>query len=544
MYEKLFGFLFKFSPINYEEGSIVFNSGGAAYLSIGLLLLLIAAVVWIYYTAAVYASGRSRMLSAGLRILALLLLCLPLFEPMLMYPDVAPNENFLAVLVDNSDSMSIPDGSIGRTRSDDAVSVLLDHERGILPELEDNFNIRYYTFTSEASRVDSIGGLVPNGRETNLTVALQRVISDFRGLPLTGIVLMTDGGDNSEDDVRSTAEELRGMEIPLHIVGLGNESMGEEVEILSVTTNSVLSEGMGAEIEVRAKSWLDGPRPFALSMYKDDRLVMSRQMTLRGNGIVDTAPFYYWPEEHDVAQYTLKLASAPDEVNIENNTTDLLIDSLADSVRILYLEGFLRTDFKFIKRALEDDQVLEFASTTRTGTGKYYRQGIYEVDELTGGFPDTDEELYGYKAIILGDIEANYFSMNQLDMLERFVSRRGGGFLMLGGRHSFAEGEFWNTPVADLLPVMLDPRRRLVLPPVFSQPGLQEEEQGFKFVPTREGLENPILKLTDDMSANRLLWDEVPRLGQHQLSWCGEARRDSTCGKTRGRFRRFRAACW
>ncbi|MFC1490339.1 VWA domain-containing protein [Candidatus Latescibacterota bacterium] len=510
MLEKLFEFLFKYRIINYEEGSIVFQSEGNAYLFIGLLLLLIGIVAAIYYTAVIYTNRKSRLISSGLRILAILLLCLPFFEPSLMFPDIVPNENFLAVLVDNSESMSIPDGTFGETRADDASAILVGENNGILPELEQNFNVRYYTFSNEASRVDSVANLIPNGRETNLDTALRRVMNDFTGLPLSGIVLLTDGGDNSSDNVRNTAEELRGLGIPLHIVGLGNEELSQEREILSVATNLVQSEGMGAEIELKVKSWVDEKEPVTVSMYKEDRLVMSRNINLRGNGNVDYESFYYWPKEHEVAQYTLQIAPASNEVNVENNVVDLLIDSSTDSVKVLYLEGYLRTDFKFIKRALESDQVLEFASVSRTGTGKYYRQGISSSEELKGGFPTSEEELFGYKAIILGDIEANYFSMTQLEMIERFVSSRGGGFLMMGGRNSFAEGEYWNTPIADLLPVKLDPSRKTVLPPDFSNQRLPREEQGFQFVPTRAGLENPILKLSEDIQTNRLLWSEVP----------------------------------
>lgn len=517
MFDTVFEFLFKYDIVRYQEGSVVLQPGDGAYLFGGLLLLAAAAVGYLLWTATVYTSARSRIISAGLRLLALVLLCVLLLEPVLMYPDVVPNENFLAVLIDNSDSMGIPDGEFGESRTDDVEALLVGQNRGIMPELERTFNVRYYTFSGEAARIDSVTGLIPNGRETDLHVALTRVVSDFQGLPLSGIVMLTDGGDNTASDARSIAEELRGRQIPLHIVGLGRESRGQEREILSVATNRELTEGMGAEIEVRVKSWINERRPVTVTMYNGDRLVMSRQMDLRGNGAVDTDTFYYWPEERGVSQYTVQIAQAPDEVNTANNTADILIDSTADSVRVLYVEGYLRPDFKYIKRALEDDPVLEFASATRTGTGKYYRQGIYSVDELTGGFPDNEEELYGYKAIILGDIEANYFSLNQMEMIERFVARRGGGFLMLGGRHSFAEGEYTNTPVADLLPVEIDPRRRAVLPADFQIPGLDPQEQGFKFVPTRAGLESPILKFTEDVQTNRLRWDDVPRLSTINL---------------------------
>ena len=512
MFEQLFEFLLRFKRINYEEGNFVFQAGNAAYLFMGFFLILIVCFIIIYYLTNIYTTNRSRAFSISLRILAILLLCIPLFEPMLMFPDTIPNENFLAVVIDNSASMSIPDGYFGKTRYDDINTILYNQKNGILSELEKIFNIRYYIFSNEASRVDSIAYQVPHGRETNFTASLQRVLSDFKGLPLSGILLFSDGGDNSKDDPRSIAEELRSFDIPLHIVGLGSESLDQEREILDVTTNKELLEGTGEEIEVKVKSWIDERKPVTFNMYKGEKLVFTKDMNLKGNSTIDVFSFFYGPDENDVAEYSLEIAAAPNEVNVENNTLNMLIDSRQDTLRILYLEGYVRSDFKFIKRALEDDQIIGFASTTRTGTGKYYRQGIYTVNELKGGFPVSEEDLYRFKAVILGDIEANYFSINQLEMVEKFVTKRGGGFLMLGGLSSFTEGDFRNTPIADLLPVELDPKRRMTIQPDFNNPGIPGEEQGFKFVPTRAGLENPILKLAEDVSTNSIIWDEMPTL--------------------------------
>src|SRR6185503_8304783 len=92
----------------------------------------------------------------------------------------------------------------------------------------------------------------------------------------------------------------------------------------------------------------------------------------------------------------------------------------------------------------------------RTAEDKYLRLNVENADELVGGFPKTREELFSYRAIILGSVEAASFTPEQLRMLADFVSKRGGGLLMLGGRRSFAEGGWAGTPVAEVLPVEFD----------------------------------------------------------------------------------------
>lgn len=85
------------------------------------------------------------------------------------------------------------------------------------------------------------------------------------------------------------------------------------------------------------------------------------------------------------------------------------------------------------------------------------RIGTKDAKELSAGFPKTAEDLLGeYRAIILDDIEAGFFTQEQMNLMERFVSERGGALLMLGGQESFQLGGYDHTPVGRMLPVYLD----------------------------------------------------------------------------------------
>lgn len=507
-----FEWLFKFTRLQFAEGEIGFQAGQALFVVGVLLVFLVVGFGVVYFITNIYTSDRSKAISLGLRIPALLLLCLPLLEPVLITPDVVPDENFVAVLVDGSASMTIPDGTFGETRRDDALHLLLDEEAGIIPGLEEHFKLRYYTFSNEAERVDSVQYALADGRETNLTTALDRVMSDFRGVPLSGIVVLTDGGDNSTEIPLNKAEELRNQDIPLHIIGLGNESFTQDREILEVTVSKGVEETTGAEIDVKVRSWVEEPGPVTFNLYRGDELVFTEKQALKGNGKIDQFSLFYEPEETGADEYRLEVEGARGELNTANNVLNMLIDPRKDTLRVLYFEGQLRSELKFIKRALEDDQVVDFTSVSRTGTGKLYRQGIKSVNELRGGFPTSEEELYAFKAVVFGDFEAAAFTPEQIAMVEQFVRVRGGGFLMLGGLNTFANGNYWDTPVADVLPVELDPRRRTVIPPQFADPNKPAEDQGFRFIPTPAGYESPILKLSPDGRVNRRRWDSMPGL--------------------------------
>lgn len=502
--------IFKFSRVQFAEGALGFLPGPAVvYLALALLLL--AAGLFVVYTRS-RAPARVRNMSLGLRLGALLLVFLPLFEPALITPDNTPDENFVAVLVDASASMSLSDIGEGVTRMEEARRLLHDAELGILAQIRRDFKVRTYAFGKRATRTDSLP-VAPSETGTNLTAALDRVLADFAGMPLTGIVLLTDGDDNSADVPLVKADEIRDLGIGLHVVGLGSARHEPEREILDIAATKGVGENTGAEIDLKVRSSAEETAPVTFTVLEDGEPVFSEDRALSGGGAVDHLTFFFEPPGREARAYQVAMEAAPGELNAENNTADIIIDARRDTLRVLYFEGHPRQDFKFIKRALESDQVIQFTSIMRTGTGKLFRQGIRSPEELAGGFPVRPEDLFRFKAIILGDVEAAMFSIDQLSLIEKFVRVRGGGFLMTGGRQSFAEGDYGLTPVADVLPVSLDPARRQVLPVRFSDPlDPEPESQGYAFVPTAAGLDSPVLKFSPDAAVNRHLWSEMPTL--------------------------------
>ena len=508
--------LFKFNSLNFSEGEIGFQAGQYLWVILVVGALLLVGLVALYILTNRFTSNKTRTVSLALRTLALLLLLFPLLEPVLIMPDVVPDENFVAVLIDSSESMNIEDQE-GESRYQAALSVLTDEQQGVVAGLREHFQVRYYAFDEFPRRIDSLHYIGAEGQGTNLANALDRVIDDFSGIPLSGVVLLTDGGDTSDDVPLNQAEALRSMNVPLHIVGVGSETFRGEREILEASATRSVEETTGAEIEVKVRSWDEEFTPVTFGLYRGEERVFSETRSLKGEGKIDQFTFFFEPELPEADDYVLKIEQADGEVNIANNQANILIDTRKDSLRVLLLEGSLRNEFKFLRRVMEDDQVIDIASVARTGPAQYYRQVSRDPEHLAGGFPVSLEALYQYKAVILGDIEASAFSLEQLDMLESFVRVRGGGLIMLGGRRTFAEGDYFNTAVADIIPLVIDPGRRMIIPPIFRKEGEEPKDQGYLFQPTAVGYESPILKLSPDDRLNRELWRYNAWADKHKL---------------------------
>jgi uncharacterized membrane protein len=184
----------------------------------------------------------------------------------------------------------------------------------------------------------------------------------------------------------------------------------------------------------------------------------------------------------------------------QNNARDALIEVNDRREKILYFEGEPRFEMKFIRRAVEEDKNLQVTILLRTAENKFWRGDVSSPDELIGGFPQTREELFAYRSIILGSVEAASFTPEQLRMLADFVSKRGGGLLMLGGRRSFAEGGWGGTPVAEVLPVVIGAGESKYL------------ATDIAVQPTRAGGTFAVTQIAETESASAKKWDEMPVL--------------------------------
>ena len=187
------------------------------------------------------------------------------------------------------------------------------------------------------------------------------------------------------------------------------------------------------------------------------------------------------------------------ESNTINNTQYRTIQVPEDRRRILYVEGEPRWEYKFIRRALEEDSPIRLASLLRTTPNKFYRQGIESQEELENGFPETREDLFVYDALIIGSFAAAELTEEQQGWIQEFVSERGGSLLMLGGRRGLADGGWGNSVVAEVLPAQLPDinAASFVRVPV-------------KVSLTSEGEESLLTSLDSDAEENLQLWAEMP----------------------------------
>ncbi|HTB19823.1 MAG TPA: glutamine amidotransferase, partial [Bryobacteraceae bacterium] len=236
------------------------------------------------------------------------------------------------------------------------------------------------------------------------------------------------------------------------------------------------------------------------------KVLTSRDIVLQGDGAAQTESVLFNAGDAGVKNLQFSIDALPEEENKNNNslTRVLYVDNAKP--RVLYMEGEPRWDYKFIRRAVEDDKNIDLYTVVRTTQNKLYTQVPTDAPsgELKDGFPTKVDDLFAYQGIILGTIEANYFTPAQQDLIQQFVDRRGGGLLFLGGRTSLADGGYEKPPFSDLLPVRLPDHKNTF----HREPASAEL--------TQAGRESLITRIEDNPDANVERWKKLPYLMDFQ----------------------------
>jgi uncharacterized membrane protein len=501
VFDSVFRFLFKYPAVVFEQGELMFAVSRSTALGLAIVGAVAVAALLTYRGITNLGSRLDRLALVGFRlgVVALLLLCL--FRPTLLLRAAVPQQNFLGILLDDSRSMTIADRD--ELPRSDFVQSQFGEEGPLLKALSEKFVLRFFRFSSASDRMAATGNLKYEGTATRLGPALERARDELAGLPLAGLVMVSDGGDTSDAVLDEPLATLKARSIPVFTVGVGEEQFERDIQISRVETPRTILKGTSIAVDVViSHTGFSGSR-VSLQVEDEGRLVSSQEVTLPRDGEAATVRVNFTGSEAGPRLFRFSVPSQPDEQVTQNNSRDSLILVMDGPDRVLYMEGEPRFETKFIRRAVEDDENVKVVILQRTAEDKYLRLDVDNPDELASGFPKTREELFAYRGIILGSVEAAAFSPDQLRMLADFVSERGGGLMMLGGRRSYAEGGWAGTPVAEVLPVNFDAPAGGTANTFFTELSVRA---------TRAGASYPVVQLGDDEQASAARWSDLPNL--------------------------------
>lgn len=533
---------------------ILFARGNWAPIAV-LIWLAFTVASWLSYGSA--ASSKVRLLGTVIRSIGLAILCICLLEPIRSIIAPKSQANSVAVLLDNSRSMRALYEDLGseaiasetspeksaRDRLLASFSNTISDQASWIQDLGAQYKVRKFLFGGQLRSVDDLGEWTGSEYESNIQGAIQSLKARYPAQAPSAIVLITDGRSTNSSLPPSSNDTAQTGDIPVFPVWIppqGDAKRDLWIEDVGVQT----SDFETAPVTITATLGHRGFPSEKVEIRLEDsnhKTLQTQTVDISTSGKKPSVRFQFRPSQSGSQGYKIVCRSTREypglEMTLENNHRFVAVDRAIGPYRILYLSGRPNWEYKFLQRALSEDTEISLTALVRIakkqpkfsfrgkGDGDtnplfsgfediseeekekynepvFARLGVVGKDELAKGFPKDAEELFDYSMVIIDDLETEFFTVDQMQLLRQFVSQRGGTLLMLSGQESMRGRGFRDSVLGQLLPVYGDPSE-----PDLLIPGIEQKaEDTIRFQLTREGWLLPFLRLHDNES------DEARRL--------------------------------
>lgn len=490
-------FFFKYPRSVFNDSEFIFASGWPLWILAVLLFAFFVTLLVIMARRPGNMKGYQLGTIGFIQLLMLAVVLIVVWQPALVSERLLSGENAVAIMLDTSGSMTFNEG--GATRMDQAQALLTPDS---LAGIADIYNILPYGFADSANTMDAFSILPDPGTATNLGQSVLQTLRQASGASLGAVILVSDGADNSGAISQSELSEIASFGVPIHSVGIGRESIPEDLELSEILLPEKALPGttLSARVAIRH----DQGGSARVKVYDGDTFLTTQDIVL-GNDQNMTLAFVDI-EVPEPGQLDLRFTLDPinNESNLANNTRSRVVDVEESRYKVLYVEGEPRWEYKFLQRALNDDPSIQLSTLLKVTPNKYYRQGIESPEQLENGFPEERAELFNYDALIIGSLNAAELTSEQHTMIRDFVSDRGGSLMMLAGLNGLGLGGWGETVVNEILPSRLNADNAAFV------------REKAPVTLTDSGRLAPMLQFSDSESENERLWSELPEIADHQ----------------------------
>ncbi len=441
---------------------------------------------------------RRRITLTLLRFIPLAVIALLLARPVRVRTFDEDGQRQIVLLMDRSASMALED-TVGANRYQDAIKFARET---FLPAVQAaGYKIRPLLFDGSAQPANAtdLVNAKPTGEATDLPGAISTGLSTTTLSPLA-IVALTDGASNQPGSTRSAVSALLAAKAPFIGVGFGSERGVQTLNLLQVDAPSITPPKSRFRVSARLEATLTKPLPgFDLVLLRDGKFQDRRH-------VESLAASRFWSDsfeltENDEGVHTYQVQLEPPDMPglaVINNLAKATVRvTKEEEFRVLYMQGALTWDYKFIGKALRNDPSVKVTGLSRTSAHSVFRQNVEAPGELVDGFPDDVKELAPFRAVILANLNPSQLTTPQQEAIAKFCGEFGGGVLMIGGRGTF-DASWQGSRLEQLMPVRFDEDK-----------GVQGLDQPFHIRLTAEALSDPVFEIAK-AGQTREAWEKLP----------------------------------
>jgi uncharacterized membrane protein len=476
---------------------------GGAFVFLGVLIVL---SLWFFWSSlSRVRSPWKKVFLYALRVFVLLLVAMVILQPQLEFKKIQPLKNTIAVLLDDSKSMTIKTFPSENSRGD-LVRKVMEGNREYFETLKQNYEVDFF-FASDSVDPVSFSNVVTGYQEQAVNTDLHQVFLDmtenYEGKSLQGAILFSDGADLTQDPSGISpefTETLTRLNGPVHIFQAGsNEGFKDlAIEKVDATDFGFIHQPLSVAVTVSARAI--GKKNIPLVLKDGDKILVSKIVSLKEEDSQYTAELQFTPASLGKRIYTLSVPVFAGEAVEVNNRWSFEVKVIRDRVRVLHLNGRPSWDSRFLRETLANNPKVDLLSffILRTLTDDV---GASTSELSLIPFPSNllfSDYLKSFDLVIFHNFKFSPFiDKRNLLNIKEYVEQ-GGAFLMIGGDLSFEGGGYDRTPVEEILPMRI-------------RAGSKKYLLGELSMKVQSKLaHHPVLRLENDQKLNAKAWKSLP----------------------------------
>jgi hypothetical protein len=518
--------------VHITDASLALRGTSALGWIIFLLLFLGAFIFLTYRQSPAHLSPARKATLSVLRVLFIGLILALLLRPVLSFTVEGNVRRVLVLLMDSSASMQIKDTRVNELdrkrvaiakgtseeqaqRIEVARGAFKNDKLNLLPRLDREFDLAAFTFgqgvvevsarssaTNEQVTADQftwVDRLTATNAVTAMGDAMHEVLNRKRGQPIAGVVLVTDGANNSGTPPLESAGLLRQEGVPVYVYGVGI-TQPRDIIVGNMFAPEITFSKDEVPITVRVRGQGLKGESAELVLKMGNQTVATKSIAFEEDG-EQVVPLKFTPQTAGEFDLEASIDPRSDETVKDNNTRTQRLKVIDARIKILLVDQSPRWEFKYLQAMLMRDRRVDLKcflvegdpGISRDSTAPYLAQ-----------FPSRKDDLFQYDLVIFGDVDPKAISSSQLDNINELVSRFGGALVMVAGKR-FAPHAYKSSVLEKLLPVEFD--RSAMESPLDSV-----NDKPIRLELTPAGRASPMLRLSDNEQENAALWKQLPPL--------------------------------
>ena len=412
-------------------------------------------------------------------------------------------------------------GSVYAVRSDQTLSQILG-----IGSAPDNESVDQAEDESELPPtmrvIDWSQEIAAAGAQSRIGDALRNVLSDHDPATLAGVVLVSDGQSNGGTETNVAVASARRSEVAIYPLGLGSSDAPINVRVVDLDAPrrvypgdkfaiTAVLQGSGPrpiEVEVQLLDGLDNPNPSGpeitdAQIVPPGDVIESQTVQVKSDGSLTSIRFELEPESVGRRRLAIRVVAPPEDQNDRDDLRDARYEVVARKLRVMAVAGGPTREYRFVRNLLFRDNSIELDAWLQTG-----QPGMsQDTDRLLDGFPTTAEELFQYDVIAMFDPNWTALSLEQLDLLDRWLTQQAGGLILVAGPVYHPQWSRLRTDprvskIAGFFPVNLSTRG-----PLFTT-GRQGGELPWPLKFTPEASRAEFLWVADDPETSFQVWQD------------------------------------